>query len=93
MGSSTEGRWTVSALQLGAAVPRAHGDLLPSIGIASFLGQILRCLPSPHTYFSEELLKQGGAQEDAEKGEFMQRNVPVLLCVRNLEQNDCVYVV
>ena len=87
-----EGRGAFPSLQLGAAVARAHGDLFLSFGIASFLGQIVISLPSPRTYFSEELQKQGRAQEDAEKGELLQRDVPVLVCVRNFEENDCVYV-
>lgn len=69
------------------------GTFLPRVGIVSFLGQILKSHPYPHTSISEEIQAQGGAGEDAEKGEYMYHNVAVLLCMRNLEQKYCVGVV
>jgi len=73
--------------------PEIMGTFLPRVGIVSFLGQILKSHPSAHTSFSEEIQAQGRAGEDAEKGEYMHHNVPVLLCMKNLEHKYCVGVV
>ena len=69
------------------------GTFLPRVGIVSFLGQILKSHPSPHTSFSEELQAQGRAGEDAEKGECMQGDAPVLLCMRVFQHDEGVGVV
>ena len=69
------------------------GTFLPRVGIVSFLGQILKSHPSPHTSFSEELQARGRAGEDAEKGECMQGDAPVLLCMRVFQHDEGVVVV
>ena len=69
------------------------GTFLPRVGIVSFLGQILKSHPSPHTSFSEELQARGRSRVDAEIGECMQGCVPVLFCMRVFQHDEGVGVV
>ena len=80
------------ALQLCAAVLRAQGPLFPSVDIATCLEQILMSLPSPHASFSEELQARGRSGVDAEIGECMQGDAPVLLCMHVFQHNESVGV-
>jgi len=88
-----EGPWGWPALQLCAAVLRAQGPLFPSVDIATCLEQILMSLPSPHASFSEELQARGRSRVDAEIGECMQGDAPVLLCMRVFQHDEGVGVV
>ena len=88
-----EGPWGWPALQLCAAVLRAQGPIFPSVDIATCLENILMSLPSSHASFSEELQARGRAGEDAEKGECMQGDAPVLLCMRVFQHDEGVVVV